>query len=146
MCYNEDCPQPTAKTFLCGKCKNASFCSKSCQQLCWSYHKKSCIDPKTTAFNLMKVVYDDDFGTMNKELEASYGFEKCKTMDQKVNLLGLYIGLIKHIECDINVIDRAFRENKLPELIVTEFFNNSSPKSCGDYFRWFLQDLDICRH
>ncbi|KAF9971091.1 hypothetical protein BGZ73_006008 [Actinomortierella ambigua] len=62
---------------------------------------------------------------MSKELKASYGFEKCKTLQDKINLLGLYQGLIKILECDINDIDRAFNENKLPELIVTTFYHKT---------------------
>ncbi|KAG0204368.1 hypothetical protein BGX28_003688 [Mortierella sp. GBA30] len=105
-----------------------------------------CIDPKKTAFNLMKVVYADDFGVMNEELKASYGFEKCQNEHEKTMLLGLYQGLIKFLGCDLNKLDKAFNENKLPEFIVSAFFNGTGPDNCGGYFKWFIQNLDICRH
>ncbi|KAG0306794.1 hypothetical protein BGZ98_001707 [Dissophora globulifera] len=146
-CANEECPETNrGTTFQCSKCKNIRYCSKSCQIACHSWHKKSCIDPKKTAFNLMKTVYADDFKVMNDELKASYGFEKCKTQHDRTYLLGLYQGLIKY-HCDINELDRAFNENKVPEFIVSTFFyEGGGPQYCGEYFKWFIQNLDICRH
>jgi hypothetical protein len=143
-CASEECDGEGK--YLCSKCKDIAFCSKDCQLANLHWHKKCCIDPSKTAFNLMKTVYADDFDTMNDALKSSYGFEKCKTAQDKVMLLGLYQGLIKFLDCDINAIDKAYNQNKLPELIVSEFFNNSSPKSCGEYFRWFIKDLDRCIH
>ncbi|KAK3838951.1 MAG: hypothetical protein J3R72DRAFT_492831 [Linnemannia gamsii] len=146
-CFNEDCPQEgTPKLFLCSRCKYVKYCSKNCQLACLSYHKKNCIDPKKTVFNLMRCAYSDDFADMSKELKASYGFEKCQTQQEWVNLFGLYQGLIKHLGCDINELDRAFCENKVPEFVVSKFFNDTRPENCGEYFKWFIQDLERCRH
>ncbi|KAF9921342.1 hypothetical protein BGZ65_010421 [Modicella reniformis] len=114
---------------------------------CQSWHKRICIDPKKTAFNLMKTVYADDFNTMNKELMGSYGFEKCKNPIEMQNLLGLYQGMIKVLECDLKELDKAFQENKLPEFIVSTFFYKKvTPDHSGEYYKWFIQNLDICRH
>ena len=33
-------------TLLCGRCRNARYCSKPCQKLHWAEHKLSCIDRK----------------------------------------------------------------------------------------------------
>ncbi|KAF9169564.1 hypothetical protein BGX21_009965 [Mortierella sp. AD011] len=77
----------------------------------------------------MKTVYADDFSVMSKELEVSYGFENCKTMEDKIYLFGLYQGLIKILECDLRELDKAFCENKLPEFIVSEFFNKTRPET-----------------
>ncbi|KAF9097324.1 hypothetical protein BGX23_009172 [Mortierella sp. AD031] len=122
MCANEECPQPKAKTFLCSRCRNTKFCSKDCQAACLSWHKKACIDPNKTVFNLMKTVYADDFNVMSEALRNNYGFEKCKNFEELQILLGLYQGIIKALQCDINELDKAFNDNKLPEFIVSTYF------------------------
>lgn len=143
-CANEECDKEAK--LLCARCKDIRYCSKRCQLICHHWHKKCCIEPHKIAFNLMKTVYADDFDAMSEALKASYGFERCKTQHDRVYLLGLYQGLIKYLDCDINEIDKAFNENKLPELIVTMFYNKTRPENCGDYFKWFIQDLERCRH
>ncbi|KAF9940588.1 hypothetical protein BGZ65_006616 [Modicella reniformis] len=146
FCANEDCPQTSTKLFLCSRCKDIRYCSKNCQLACLGWHKKICIDPNKTVFNLMKSVFADDFEVMNEELKASYGFEKCKTPFETQKLFGLYAGLIKFLDCDLKELDQAFQENKLPEFIVSTFFYKAGgPKTCGGYFKWYIQNIDICR-
>ncbi|KAF9105772.1 hypothetical protein BGX29_011474, partial [Mortierella sp. GBA35] len=144
MCANEDCPQPEARTFLCSRCRDIKFCSKECQLACLSWHKRLCIDPAKTVFNLKEAVFADDLNAMNEDLKISFGFEKCKTQMDKHYLFGVYQGMIKFYDCDLKELDKAFSENKLPEFIVSMFFYKSGgPQYCGEYFKWFIKNLDI---
>ncbi len=38
------CAQPLHSKFVCARCKNAAYCSKSCQTEAWKTHKRECAE------------------------------------------------------------------------------------------------------
>ena len=146
ICFYEDCENKNIeKVYICDKCNDITYCSKLCQKLDWKDHKVSCIEQFKSAYELKKLVYKDDFQYLTDRVSIDYGFINCNNMEEKVNLLGLYQGLIKFQECNINKVHEYYLQNKLPELIVQEFFYKSSPKNCGNYFKWFINNMEIVR-
>ena len=39
------CAQPLHSKFVCARCKNAAYCSKTCQTAAWTTHKRECRPP-----------------------------------------------------------------------------------------------------
>lgn len=110
--------------YKCSKCNDITYCSNVCQKLDWKNHKVSCIEQDKSAYELERLVYKDDFQYLNGKVSVDYG---------------LYQSLIKILRCDINKFHEYYLQNKLPELIIQEFFiYKSSPNHCGEYFKGLL--------
>jgi hypothetical protein len=38
------CAQPMSSKFVCARCKNAAYCSETCQTDAWETHKRECAE------------------------------------------------------------------------------------------------------
>ncbi|KAJ3267718.1 hypothetical protein HK104_005680 [Borealophlyctis nickersoniae] len=66
-----------------------------------------------------------------------FGYSRIPPADQ-VMLLGLYQGLIKHLDTKIEEFVEAVEKGRVPELVKEKF--TTLPESAGGgYYPWFLQ-------
>jgi hypothetical protein len=69
---------------------------------------------------------------------ADYGFYNCKTQEELTNLFGVYVGLIKIIECDLMELHQECIKGKLADFIVQKYGSRRS-----HYYNWFLNNKQI---
>ena len=100
--------------------------------------------PINTAYRLARAVYED---RLPDDLETcqDYGFERAFTVENRSKLLGLYIGLILHIEVEPKTIHRWRLKGTLVEEIKAAF-EQLPPDNRGSYYPWFLQNQWVVDH
>lgn len=133
-----------AKQFTCDHCQKPRYCSSDCKILGSRYH-----EPCAPPTNLRPVdyllinVYDNEFPT-NEETIRDYGFANCKHANEWINLLGLYIGLIKILKVPTDVLHDHCMKDKIGDLI-QETFKDLPINARGEYYPWFLQHQNIVK-
>jgi len=79
-----------------------------------------------------------------------YGFGNCTTMSEERNLLGLYIGLIKVLKCDLDDLHGACVNGRLDKFTVDTFEAAKSKYGnalvVGKYYTWFLENQHVVRN
>src|SRR5436305_1575375 len=122
----------------CSRCKKTYYCGLSCQKEDYHNHVFKC-PPKgglKTADYLVKNAYRNK---MPEELAVlhEYGFNNCIASRDRTMLLGLYIGLIKILNCSASKVDRWWKNGELPHKI-KETYDEAGAKS--EYYSWFLKN------
>lgn len=132
------CGKPATKR--CGGCSSVSYCSVVCQKTNWANHKVSCNPKKyaTTADYLAAAVKDNVFPD-HPETCRDYGFTKAFTMEDRVNLLGLYIGLIERMGIKAKEI-HSWRVGGTLVKNIHEAFSALLPGQRGGYYPWFVKN------
>lgn len=92
--------------------------------------------------DILKDSIYDDIATFNKNVIIDYGFINCKTLEDYIQLGGLYQGLIKYLECNISNLHNAQINNNLSQFILNEY-NKIPNDSRGEYYKWFLKNRNI---
>lgn len=88
-------------------------------------------------------VFHNEIPTNYKVLK-DYGFDKCKNYFEKSKLLGVYIGLIKHICCDIEKLHESCESNNLWKFIDKEYdIVKKSGNYIGEYYPWIEKNKHI---
>lgn len=93
---------------------------------------------------LIRDVFDNEFVT-NPTTIKDYGFWNCKNPNDMVNLLGLYIGLIKILKVQRDEFHDFCTKDKLGELIQKRF-ETHPVQLRGEYYPWFLKHIDIVKN
>lgn len=83
-----------------------------------------------------------DLLTFNKNVNIHYGFINCKSLDDYINLFGLYQGLIKIIGCDVFELHNSQINNDLSNFIINSFDKTMSTYK-GKYYEWFIKNKNI---
>ncbi|KAF7297393.1 MYND-type domain-containing protein [Mycena indigotica] len=123
---------------------NMRYCSKFCVDDHADWHARHCaspLRPLTTADKLTTAVFADEFPD-DAETLIDYCFDKAGGADGKTNLLGLYIGIIKHMSVNPSRLNQWRAENTLKEHIKT-LFESIPSNARGGYYPWFLRNEHI---
>ncbi|CAG8512608.1 8654_t:CDS:1 [Ambispora leptoticha] len=126
------CKKPTNK--CCSRCQAKYYCSPLCQKKDYTNHVLDC--PPRSVDTLVKNVWADEMPTKIAVL-YEYGFENCPTREDKINLLGLYIGLIKFLDCSASQIHSWWENGELP-LNIKKAYDDAGQNS--GYYQWFLKN------
>ncbi|RIA81215.1 hypothetical protein C1645_790922 [Glomus cerebriforme] len=113
------CKKPTIK--CCSRCKTRYYCSPSCQKKDNANHVLDC--PQRSA-DILAVLYE-------------YGFSNFFSLHNKSMLLGLYIGLIVHLNCNASQIHLWWINGELP-LNIKKTYDDVGVNS--GYYQWFLKN------
>ncbi|CAG8785699.1 24519_t:CDS:2, partial [Dentiscutata erythropus] len=128
------CKKPTNK--CCSRCKVRYYCSQTCQKEDYANHVLSC--PRRSADILAKNVFQDRMPT-NPAVLYEYGFDNCKSSQDRTMLLGMYIGLIKII-CSASQV-HSWWENVELSLKIKKAYDDGGYTS--EYYNWFLRNEHI---
>lgn len=122
----------------CEFCEEARYCSANCKM-----EHSAMFHPGNlrSVDYLYKSVFDDEFPTNEKTIK-DFGFANCKSQQERSNLLGLYIGLLRLFEIPTNVLHEHCVRDKIGDLIKQEYEKLPS-NSRGEYYPWFLQNQHI---
>ena len=121
----------------CGDC----YCSPSCAAKSNSHRFKCAGHAPTTADYLERAVLEDRIPDDPQTME-DYGFTRCEAQMQQSHLLGLYIGLINHLEVSSKELDTWRRDGSLVDNII-RMFNTIPECNRGKYFPWFLKHKEM---
>lgn len=141
----DQCKDSVRNELTCDHCRKGRYCSLDCKTLGTRNHK-TCVPQKNlrSVDYLLIDVWNNEFPT-NKQTIEDYGFANCKNKDESINLLGLYVGLLKVNNVRTDVLHDYFKKNEIAELIKRTF--EKLPISAGrEYFDWFLQNQDIVKN
>ncbi|KAG1852431.1 hypothetical protein DFJ58DRAFT_411380 [Suillus subalutaceus] len=126
----------------CSGCHKVWYCSVTCQKSHWVRHIFACKPrrPITTADHLALAVRNNDLPQDPQTCE-DYGFDRAFTVENRCNLLGLYIGLMdpNRIGITPKTIDDWRVRGVLVEEIKAAYYKIPT-ESRGGYFPWFLQN------
>ncbi|RIA80046.1 hypothetical protein C1645_793327 [Glomus cerebriforme] len=126
------CKKPTIK--CCSRCKTRYYCSPLCQKKDYANHVLDC--PQRSADILVKNAIGDKLPT-NKAVLYEYGFSNFFSLHDKSMLLGLYIGLIVHLNCNASQIHSWWINGELP-LNIKKTYDDAGVNS--GYYQWFLKN------
>lgn len=99
-------------------------------------------DKNINSVDILKKAIYSDLASFNKKVIMHYGFINCKTLEDYIQLGGLYQGLIKHLECNILDLHNAQINNNLSQFILNEY-NKIPTELRGEYYKWFLKNKNI---
>jgi len=139
--YSDDYEEANLKR--CSGCQKVYYCSTECQKYDWVCHIFDCKPrrPINTADYLALAVYQNLIPE-HPQTCADYGFNRAFMSDEKSNLLGLYIGLIKVMEIPPKTIHNWRVRGVLVDEIKAAFYKLPE-RTRGGYFPWFLQNEHI---
>lgn len=139
------CDRLISKKITCDHCQKPKYCSSDCKVLGTRYHE-TCPPQKSlrSVDYLLINAYDDEFPT-NEQTIKDYGFANCKSMDERINLLGLYIGLLKILRVGTDVLHDHCMKNELAG-IIKKTFETRPANVRGLYYPWFLQHQHIVKN
>src|SRR6266542_2731596 len=107
------CKKPTNQR--CSRCHAKYYCSRPCQKKDYKKHVLSC-SPQRSADILVKNAFEDLIPT-DVAVLYEYGFYNCTNPQDRSNLLGLYIGLIKFLECSASQLHSWWESGNLASKI-----------------------------
>ncbi|KAG2338796.1 hypothetical protein BDR05DRAFT_917909 [Suillus weaverae] len=129
----------------CAGCHKVWYCSVPCQKSDWVPHIFACKPrrPITTADHLALAVRNNLF-PQDTQTCKDFGFEHAFTVENRSNLLGLYIGLMGsgHIGIPPKTINDWRVRGVLVEEIKAAYYKIPA-EFRGAYFPWFLQNQHI---
>ncbi|GBC04567.1 hypothetical protein RclHR1_05740009 [Rhizophagus clarus] len=132
------CKKTTIKR--CSRCHTKYYCSSSCQKKDYPNHVLDC--PSRSADILVKNVVADII-TTNDAVRYEYGFCNCKNPAEESNLLGLYTGLIKYIDCSASELHSWWKSGNFP-LHIKKACEDKGYKSY--YYQWFLKNEHVLQN
>ncbi|KAF7305815.1 MYND-type domain-containing protein [Mycena chlorophos] len=120
------------------------YCSQKCLDRAADNHARRCDNPQrplTTADTLAAAALGDMFPTDQATL-SDYFFDRLVSAGDKTNLLGLYIGIISHLEVGPSTIHQWRVEGKLVQEI-DKLYEKLPLNSRGGYYAWFLNHRHV---
>ncbi|KAJ7613780.1 hypothetical protein DFH06DRAFT_1242295 [Mycena polygramma] len=127
----------------CPGCRNL-YCSQRCLENNADFHLIYCKNPQrelTTAHKLTAAAFDDMFPD-DPQTNEDYFFNRARTTEDRINLFGLYIGILKHDEVKPSTLHQWRISGTMVENI-KGLFANIPPGARGGYYPWFIKNLDI---
>lgn len=127
------------------------YCGKEHQKIHWKNgHKNACnrFGGAQSLFGLVFDVYKNCLPKIGVPEYNDYGFANCKTITEEKNLLGLYIGLIEVIKCDLDDLHEACMNVRLDKFIVAVFEEKQKDVRfrTGEYYPWFLDNQHVVQN
>ncbi|KDQ50000.1 hypothetical protein JAAARDRAFT_165152 [Jaapia argillacea MUCL 33604] len=140
FCHKSDSGDRELKR--CAACQKVWYCGREHQEYDWVRHIFDCDPnrPVTTADRLALAVHDnllpEDVQTLN-----DFGFVRAFTLENRSNLLGLYIGLMdpNRLGVKAKTVHKWRLNGTLAQEIIAAY-NTLPAHSRGGYFPWFLQN------
>ena len=123
----------------CSKCEDVWYCGKACQKSAWIRHKFSCRIGRAldSADYLVLDCFADEYPQEPSVLE-DFGFHHFHDFKSRSNILGLFIGLVCHLDVGDRQLHRWQIAGTLKKNIIAKF--SILPQgSRGGYFPWFLE-------
>ncbi|KAJ7653737.1 hypothetical protein DFH06DRAFT_1204569 [Mycena polygramma] len=123
---------------------SALYCSQRCLENMADFHLILCKNPQrelTTAHKLTAAAFDDMFPD-DPQTNEDYFFNRARTTEDRINLFGLYIGILKHDEVKPSTLHQWRISGTMVENI-KGLFANIPPGARGGYYPWFIKNLDI---
>ncbi|KAJ6623180.1 hypothetical protein B0H10DRAFT_1909635 [Mycena sp. CBHHK59/15] len=136
----QECGDPATKH--CSGCKIATawYCSNKCQRSHWVVHIFEC-NPKR-AINLsdyLALAVRENLFPDNVHTCEAFGFTREFSVENRSKLLGLYIGLIEHLEISHKKVYQWQKDGTLVENIKVAFSVLPEGSRSG-YYPWFLKN------
>ncbi|KAJ7773583.1 hypothetical protein DFH07DRAFT_1057156 [Mycena maculata] len=120
------------------------YCSEWCLEDRADFHVRRCTNPRrplTTADTLTTAVYDDMFPD-DPQTNEDYFFTRARAPQDKTQLLGLYIGILKYHEVKPSTLHQWRLSGTMVENI-KGLYEALPAHTRGGYYAWFLKHLDI---
>ena len=133
------CQQSTSRK--CSKCSADFFCSTRCEDKAWVGHRMGCASPLTTADHLEYTCLYGEVPCDEQTLE-DYGFTHLLRNNDRKKLLGLYIGLLAHLNISAAELNGWLEDGFVYSGIIRAFQQIPAPIR-GEYFSWFLKHLPL---
>ncbi|KAF9002491.1 hypothetical protein BDQ17DRAFT_1280385 [Cyathus striatus] len=133
----QHCDEPATKR--CSGCSKVWYCGSRCQIASWDFHIFNC-NPRcaiNTAHHLARAAYNDMFPGDHQTL-IDYGFTRACTPNDRSNLLGLYMGLIRGMEIPSKSLHKWRIEGRLVSEIKAAYEGNRT--GYYDFHAWFLEN------
>lgn len=146
MPHTCSCGRPAHKRCSACSVSTAWYCSSRCQKNDWVEHIFDC-NPRreiTTADHLARAVYRNRFPEDTQTCE-DYGFTKAFTVDNRVNLFGLYIGLIERMGISAKTVHK-WRVSGMLIQEIKAAYNQLPEGRRGGYYPWFLENQYVLDH
>ena len=123
----------------CQQCRNTWYCDKQCQKVDWKSHKFHCHlkRPLDSADYLVMDCWENELPSEDLVLQ-DLGFGHFEDFSSPSKILGLFIGLVKHLDIGDRKLHTWQVQCTLREIIIAEF-SKLSEGSRGGYCPWFLQ-------
>lgn len=128
-------------TRRCSKCNNKFFCSTLCEESVEITHIFDCSPgrPIDSADHLVLYCIQDEYP--DSDLVEGFGFERCQSHEDWTMLLGLYIGLVVHLDVSSRTLHKWQQKNTLARNICKTFEDMKKSNNRfyeGEYYKWFL--------
>ncbi|KAJ7157116.1 hypothetical protein C8R46DRAFT_419767 [Mycena filopes] len=136
----KNCGDPASKRCSACSLSTAWYCSPNCQRQNWVAHIFEC-NPRraiTTADHLALAVHQNLFPEDLQTME-DFGFTRAFSIENRRNLLGLYIGLIERLGISAKTVGQWRVAGTLIPNIKAAFETLPS-NSRGGYYPWFRKN------
>ncbi|KAJ8522336.1 hypothetical protein ONZ45_g1119 [Pleurotus djamor] len=129
----------------CSGCKSVWYCSAQCQKHDWTTHKFDCkpkqgVKPSTADY--LALAIEENLLPEDPQTCDDFGFTRAGPSENRVKLLGVYIGLIERMGIPAKEVSRWKQEGRLLDSI-RHAFEQLPVDSRGGYFPWLMQNKHI---